>query len=856
MCHDHYPNLIVKSRVFTIENYQELASGTRGGRAVRYDEDTLAKLWYDAVAAYDRFERHGELEVLDQAISQFQTIFSSLPEDDPRLADVLNNLGNSLSFRFERLGRLADMNEGIEVLQKVINLIEDGHSNKPMYLNNLGISLQTRFDRLGNVADLDDAIAQKRAAVHLTPNDHPSKPMYLNNLGSSLRSRFERLGNLADIDDSISQKRTAVNLTADNHRNKPAILSSFGNSLRIRFERLGNLADIDDAIAQNRAAVHLAPDDYPEKYMYLSSLGVSLQSRFERLGNLADLDDAIAQNQAVVHLIPANHPTKPMYLSNLGISLRIRFERLGNLADIDDAIRQTEAAIQLAPDDHPNKPVYLNNLAISFRNRFERLGNLADIDGAIAQNQAAVQLIPDGHPMKPTLLSNFGISLETRFRRLGNVADLDNAIAQIQAAVHLVPDGHPKKSTYLNNLGISLQARFERLGDLKDINDAIARYQTAVDLTPDTHPDKTGRSINLAISLRLRFHRLHQIQDAKLTIHHLSVAAMNPVGPPSARFDAAQRWISIASGIDHPSLLTAYKCAIDLIPLVAWLGLPLVDRHQHLAKMGGIARDAAAAAISLEQYDKALEWLEQGRSVVWTQILHLRSPVDELREVNPELADRLLRASRSLEQGSGQINIPEEAIGSMDEQGRRYRALTMEWESIIDEIRSLPTFENFLRPPTSQHLISAARNSPVVILNIARKRCDALAILPGLDDIIHTPLPNITFEGVVELRDELKDFLYSSGVRSRGERAAMRISEGTNEQTCERVLAELWNNMVYPVLSSLAFPVRVSLKNTSELADIATSSLIQTCFPAFGGVPLDRWRSCRFTQPVYTTGNR
>jgi tetratricopeptide (TPR) repeat protein len=693
--HENYPNLVVKSRVFVINNYQELLSD---------EESAISKLCGDADIAFYHFNRHGALEALDQAISQFQTVVNVMPRDHPTLSIVLNSLGNLLSNRFERLGQLVDLHKGIETLRRAINLTPEADPNKSAYLDNLGHSLRIRFQYLGNLADMDDAIAQNRAALHLIPNGHPIKPGILGNLG------------------------------------------------------------------------------------------LSLQTRFERFGNLADLDDAIAHHQMAARLAPNSHQYKPRILNNLGLSLQIRFQRLGNLADLNDAITQIQAAIHLTPDGHPDKLARLHNLGMSLRSRFDRLGNLADINGSIAQSQAALHLMPDNHPYKPMVLASLGLSLRTRFERIGNSADLDKAIRQKQAAVHLAPDSYPNKTSYL---------------------------------------------FSLASSLRVRFERDRQFQDCEMAIRYLSAAAMNPVGPPSDRLNAAQLWISILSMANHPSLLKAYKCALELIPRVAWLGLPLVDRHQHLAQIGGITRDAAAAAISLEQYSKALEWLEQGRSIVWTQILQLRTPVDELREVNPDLADRLLRTSRSLEQGGGQSGKSEGDIGSMEEQGRRYRALTIEWESIIKQVRSLPTFKDFLRPPSSQNLRSAARNGPVVVLNIATERCDALTILPGLEEIIHIPLPNLTSKRVVELRDELKDFLYSSGMRSRGERAAIRITGEADEQTCKRVLAELWNSLVYPVLSSLGFSVRASQRHASEFTDGLIPSLIRKYFPTFGGVPLD-----------------
>jgi hypothetical protein len=47
-----------------------------------------------------------------------------------------------------------------------------------------------------------------------------------------------------------------------------------------------------------------------------------------------------------------------------------------------------------------------------------------------------------------------------------------------------------------------------------------------------------------------------------------------------------------------------------------------------------------------------LEWLEQGRSIVWNQLLSLRTPVDALRDVDRALADALLHTSIVLERAS------------------------------------------------------------------------------------------------------------------------------------------------------------------------------------------------------------
>jgi tetratricopeptide (TPR) repeat protein len=591
--------------------------------------------------------------------------------------------------------------------------------------------------------------------VDLTPDEDRDKVVRLNNLGASLQNRSERLDDLNDLESAITWLQVALCLASDDHPSKQACLTNLGNCLMNRFDRLGNIADIDFAITQHQAAVNLTP----EKALQLTNLGNSLMSRFERLGNLDDINSAIEQYQAAVNLTQSGDRDRAAYLNNLGYSLKARFQRLGNLDDINASITQRQEAIYLTPDDHPDKAMWLSSLGTSLLSRFSQAGNLADVDYSITHQQAAINLTPEGHPLKPRYISNLGNALETRFRRVGNCADAYNA---------------------------------------------ILHYVVAVNLTPDNHPVKIPRLCTLGSCFRARFLRFHHPRDANAAITHLSTAAQSPVGAPTARFKAAERWISFASLTKHQSLLAAYECALGLMPLVAWLGLPLVSRHEHLVQMGGIARDAAAAAISLGQHNTALEWLEQGRSIVWNQVLQLRTPLDELRSVDSSLADRLLQVSRLLDRGTDQMGTTESA----EDAGQRYRGLTGEWESIIKEVRSLPNFQDFLRPLQISKLVNAAQRGPVVVVNIAEERCDALALVPGLEDVKHIPLPSMTLKKVTELRDELKNVLYSNGLRMRGERAAKQVEDEDDGDECGDVLAELWDGLVKPILDSLAFSVR------------------------------------------------
>jgi len=609
------------------------------------------------------------------------------------------------------------------------------------------------------LTDIENAILSNQKAVDLTPDDHPSKPGRLSDLGISLQTRFNRLGNLKDIENAISSKQKAVDLTPDGHPDKAGYLSNLGNSLQTRFDRLGNLTDIEDAILSKQKAADLTPDGHPDKPDCLSNLGNSLEARFDRFGNLTDIENAILNNQKAVDLTPDGHPSKPARLSNLGGSLHTRFSRLGSLKDIENAILSNRKAVNLTPDDHPSKPGRLSNLGILLRTRFDRLGNLTDIDDAILSQRKAADLTPDDHPSKPGYLSNIGNSLQTRFDRLGNPIDVENAILSQQKAVDLTPDGHPDKPSYLSNLGNSLSIRLERLQNLGDLEAVLLAY---------------------------------------------SQAAMSPTAAPIIRFHAACAWAKHSDMYSRFSL-SAYRSAIDLLPRVAWLGLPVTDQHALLADIGDITRNAVSAAIRSGELETAVQWAEQGRSIVWQNMLGLRTPVDNLRAEHPQLADRIQDIARHMETPTTRDVAGANLWSSQ---------LGIAWENTVEEIRRLPGFEGFLKAKTFSQLAPAAHEGPVVILNVDESRSDALVLIADDSEekhvsVVNIPLTRFSYQIGQNLCKELTSLLKTAGVRDRGEvrKGGLYFPEGGADTAFQNILRTLWQDIVQPVVVALKYQV-------------------------------------------------
>ncbi|KAJ7436030.1 TPR-like protein [Mycena latifolia] len=800
-----------------------------------------------------RFEHLGDLTDINQAVSKFEAAAELTPDSDLDKSSRLNNLGNSLRNRFEHLGNLTDINESVSKLEAAVELMQDGQRHKASLLNNLGNSLLSRFRHLGSLIDMNQAVSKLEAAVELTLDNDLDKPSWLNSLGNSLLSRFECLGDLTDINEAVSKLEAAVELMQDGHQHKASLLTTLGYLLLSRFRSLGDLADINQAVSKLEAAVELTPDGHPDKPLQLNNLGNSLLSRFEHLGDLPDSNEAVSKFEAAVELTPDSHPDMPSWLSNLGNSLCSRFERWGNLSDINQAVSKFEAAVELTPDSHRDKPSRLNNLGDSLRNRFEHLGDLTDINQAVARLEAAVKLVQDSHRDKPSLLNNLGNSLLSRFERLQDLTDMNRAVSKFEAAVELTPDGHPDKPSRLNNLGNSLRSRFECLGNLTDINESVSKLKAAVELSPDSHPDTCSCLNNLGISLLSRFEhsgeladineavskleaaveltpeghpampswrnnlgnslleryrQLHNPYDYHAMLVQYTSAACSPTGAAQVRFQAAIMWARAAEMVPHPSLIQAYTTAINLLPELAWLGLSISDRHHHILQAGQVVRDAASVAIAANQLSTAVEWLEQGRSVIWGQIFNLRTPVDDLRKSHPDLADELVSYSTQLEAAG----IKSHAIVGMDAGpsqslhavAQDAHALADKRTKLLKQIRKLAGFERFLLPKPISELSLAATMGPVVLLNITEHKCDALILMAGLqDEVMHVPLPHFTLQDAQSMAESLGS-LVSGAARSERLEGHREGDKPLNEQFSQ-ILSMLWMRIVKPVLNGIAF---------------------------------------------------
>jgi len=159
--------------------------------------------------------------------------------------------------------------------------------------------------------------------------------------------------------------------------------------------------------------------------------------------------------------------------------------------------------------------------------------------------------------------------------------------------------------------------------------------------------------------------------------------------------------------------------------------------------------NCASYQVHTGQLQSAVETLERGRALIFSEMRGLRSSIDQLRASDPDLADKLAAINHDLEvltltftqnnYGDG----GEEGLGGMDPFGRLIvrqcgPGLLDEREKFISQIRARKGLESFLKPPSFDNLRSAAVRGPVVMVNHSRWRSDTIILASWLSSLTHS----------------------------------------------------------------------------------------------------------------------
>ncbi|QRW10384.1 aromatic di-alanine and TPR containing protein [Ceratobasidium sp. AG-Ba] len=178
--------------------------------------------------------------------------------------------------------------------------------------------------------------------------------------------------------------------------------------------------------------------------------------------------------------------------------------------------------------------------------------------------------------------------------------------------VLLIPDDHiMDKPSSLHNLGMLYRARLQRFNKLGNLSKAICHQKEAVLMTPDSHVQKPEWLSSLGFLYHIQFQREGQPVDTQHCANFLAKSAYSQSGHPLVKLEASINWVHVLFEHALGLQIEAYTWAMAFVLQVIWLSIAVSNWYECImSDFEGLAVEAAHVAILLQDYPKALKWLE------------------------------------------------------------------------------------------------------------------------------------------------------------------------------------------------------------------------------------------------------
>ncbi|KAF8270345.1 hypothetical protein EI94DRAFT_1723007 [Lactarius quietus] len=366
----------------------------------------------------------------------------------------------------------------------------------------------------------------------------------------------------------------------------------------------------------------------------------------------------------------------------------------------------------------------------------------------------------------------------------------------------LLPSPHSSRHSLpstVNDLAEYLLEAYRRTSRPDHLNEAIITSRHVL-------RDSTTNRIRLQVAKRLlttldeRWRLFHEKPDFEEMMSLFSEQVNSRSEVAFRRFRISCQWASKARAHTHPCTSDAYENAMSLMQETLVFSPTLQAQHFRLLET---LRDFEGMPLDKTQLKQAVQTLERGRTLLWSEMRGLRTATDKLSAAEPRLAKQSTQTNRDLEevtmsavQNQGMEFGNDEAYGNggMADFSRlvlRQRELLKQRDSLISPIQCLLSFENFLKPPSFGFLNQAASYGPVIIVNQSIWRSDILILLEDSPpSVISTP---------PDLHDRAKA-LKAQLLRSRHDDG---LSSAKYEETLASVLADLYTLIGKPVIDRL-----------------------------------------------------
>ena len=492
-----------------------------------------------------------------------------------------------------------------------------------------------------------------------------------------------------------------------------------------------------------------------EKFRLLFTAGNEIQARGRF--TLYNLDENLAEADAYTSQLVDLSSSESMgeYGEYSLVSLSVRESY--STGRIVEKIQSLEERLSITPPGTRHYVTYILLLATCYQTKFDRTNEISDVEESIRYNR----LLLDA----------------TRSSESWTYVSLCSLLTTLLLACEKTND------SYLDEL-ITVSYDMLKLKSAETIHFYVIQH-----LTP---------------ALLYRSQLLGRIDDLLEAIRLISMVIDNQYARDPDRFQLACRWAFYARSIGHPTTLTAYKTAMSLMQRSLSFAPTVSIQHVRLATMPvyckNLPLDYASFQIELGRFEEAVETLEQGRGLLWSEMRGLRTHMARLVEEDSALANRLAEINQELEAlitsvaPSGRPEVEDGvARGGADPFGRlvlKQQELVAERNALISQIQGRKGFEGFLNAPSFNTLRLAASRGPVVLINHCGYRSDILIVFHN-SLLCSIPTATDFFFRAKKLRDELVEARKRGLDSSEYQDALCSVLKGLYELVGEPVIKRL-----------------------------------------------------------------
>ena len=463
-----------------------------------------------------------------------------------------------------------------------------------------------------------------------------------------------------------------------------------------------------------------------------------------------------------------DHPPLSLQLGSFGDGVnKSDVQTLPSLTEVEEQIKRLQYLHSTTLPGTERQRKCLNALVQCYDVMTSLTQDIAAIEEAITYRR---MLLATTHPSDPSMSfhrSSFANFLYFAFTHMKEVEYLDESIT-LHREVLRVENARLIHFATIRRLIVSLTCRWQLFRHKSDLDEIMELFASGVEDTYETVP---------------------------------------------SRFELACDWAYKARISVHHSLPTAYERAMSLMQSSLVFAPTLAVQHDRLVEKRDLYEKTplnfASYQIRMGKLELAIETLEQGRALLWSEMHGLRTSTEQLRTADPDLADKFTAINKEIEILT--TSAPSDRTVGTDDGGFdgdgwiaqlsgllvKQQELLKKRDTLILEIRGLPGFENFLSPLPFDSLRSASSHGPVIIINHCKWRSDIIIVLHDSPPSLVTT-PYYFFGRVNGLKDKLL------GVRQRcGPDSQQYVRTLVSVQ---RDLYELIGQPVIKRLSELGIP--------------------------------------------------